>query len=355
MPSNEPAATAGSTFAPIRWGVGMWQTYPAAQFIEVVRLCEQLGYDQFWYGNHKLYRDMFMGLMLAACHSEKMQLGTFIAEPYTMHPALVAAAIGTLDEASNGRALLGLGTGGANFKELGVERTRPLAAMEETIHIVRSLLAGESVTLHGQVFTAENAQLQFSPRADIPIILATRGNKMLHLGGRLANEVMIATYARPEGIRHALGQIEQGARAAGRSMDEVGLIVRVDACVWPDSRVARDAVKPMIAGFLMSSYPDRGFVHQMGLEVPEELEAIVSQKNEALAYGAWQLVPDEFVEAFTWAGTPDEVASQVAAVVELGITQITFLPQPPPGQGVEPIMRAWMEEVVPRVRKLVGA
>jgi 5,10-methylenetetrahydromethanopterin reductase len=343
-----------SSESPLHWGVGMWQTYAPGPYTEVVRLCERLGFDQFWLGNHKLYRDMFMLLMLAATHSERMQLATFIAEPYTMHPALIAAAIATLDEVSGGRAILGLGTGGANFKELGIARAKPLAAMAESIEIIRRLLAGERVSVHGKVFVAEHAQLQFSPRPTIPIVLATRGERMLQLSGSLADAVMIATYARPEGVRYALDLVRQGAEQAGRDIKDVGLISRVDACVWPDSRIARDAVKPMIAGFLMASYPDRGFVHQMGLEVPEELETILAEKNEARAYGAWQLVPEEFVDAFTWAGTPDEVARQVAEIIKLGITQITFLPQPPPGQGVEPIMRAWMEEVVPRVRRLVG-
>lgn len=351
MTAFQPNSHADS---PFRWGIGMWQTYAPGPYTEVVHLCEQLGYDQFWLGNHKLYRDMFMLLMLAASHSERMQLATFIAEPYTMHPALIAAAIATLDEASNGRAILGLGTGGANFKELGIERAKPLAAMAESIEIMRRLLAGETVSLTGKVFTAEQAKLQFQARSDIPIVLATRGNRMLELGGRHADQVMIATFAQPRGVNYALNLVKRGAESVGRKLDESKLISRVDMCVWPDSRVARDAVKPMIAGFLMSSYPDRGFVHQMGLEVPEELEAILREKNEARAYGAWQLVPDEFVEAFTWAGTPDEVAHQVAEIVKMGITQITVLPQPPRGHGVEPIMRAWMEEVVPRVKRLVG-
>lgn len=344
----------GSGAAPFRWGVGMWQTYPAAKLIEVVRLCEAAGYDQFWYGNHKLYRDMFMGLMLGAAHSTRVQLGSFVAEPYTMHPALIAAATATLDEASGGRAVLGLGTGGANFAELGVTRTRPLAAMAETIRIARGLLDGETVTLQGLVFTANDARLQFPTRPGIPIILATRGSRMLGLGGRLADGVMVATYARPEGVRHAVQLIEAGAIEVGRDPKGIEIISRVDACVWPDSRTARDAVKPMIAGFLMASYPDRDFVTQMGLTVPDELEVVVSQKSEAAAYAAWRLVPDDFVDAFTWAGTSDEVARQVAEIVKLGITRIVYLPQPPPGQGVEPIMRAWMDEVVPRVRRLVG-
>jgi 5,10-methylenetetrahydromethanopterin reductase len=341
---------------PIRWGVGMWQSATPRQLAEVVESCETLGYDQFWYGNHKLYRDMFMGLMLAAQHSRRMKLGSFIAEPYTMHPALIAAAIATLHEASEGRAILGLGAGGANFKEIGVERVKPLVAMREAIGIIRPLLAGTAVNLRGQVFVAENSRLQFTPLPGIPIVLATRGDRMLELGGEMADAVMIATYAKPHGVRHALAQVEHGISTAGKSSHDVQIISRVDACVWTDGRVARDAVKPMIAGFLMASYPDRGFVNQMGLQIPAELEDVIQQKNEALAYAAWKLVPDEFVEAFTWAGTPDEVARQVADIIQLGITQITFLPQPPDktSQSAELIMRAWMEQVVPRVKKLIG-
>ena len=341
----------------IRWGVGMWQSATPRQLAALVELCEGLGYDQFWYGNHKLYRDMFMGLMLASQHSSRMKLGSFIAEPYTMHPALIAAAIATLHEASDGRAILGLGTGGANFKEIGVERARPLSAMREAIQIIRPLLSGETVNFRGKVFVAERSRLQFQAPPGIPIVLATRGNQMLELGGEIADAVMIATYATPEGVRHALAQVERGIRKAGRRKEDVDIICRVDACVWDDSRTARDAVKPMIAGFLMASYPDRGFVHQMGLEIPEELENVIRQKDEALAYGSWKLVPDEFVEAFTWAGTPDEVARQVAEIIKLGITQITFLPQPPDrtSESAELIMRSWMAQVVPRVEKLIGA
>jgi 5,10-methylenetetrahydromethanopterin reductase len=336
------------------WGVGTWQSETPSEFVSLVHDIERLGYHQLWHGNHKLYRDMFMGLMLAACHSERLQLGSFIAEPYTMHPALIAAAIGTLDEASGGRAVLGLGAGGANFKEIGVQRLKPVMAMREAIEIIRRLLHGEMVTLHGQVFMAEDAELQFKPRPNIPIVLASRGDRVLELGGQMADTVMIATYAQPRGIRHALERVAQGAQAAGRRMEDVGIIARVDACVWPDGQVARDAVKPMIAGFLMSSYPDKGFVHQMGLEIPEPLEEILKQKNEALTYSSWRLVPDDFVDAFSWAGTPEEVARQVADVIKLGINQITFLPQPPAGQGVAPVVRLWMEEVAPRVRQLVG-
>ena len=77
-------------------------------------------------------------------------------------------------------------------------------------------------------------------------------------------------------------------------------------------------------------------------------------KNEARAFASGHLVPEEFVDAFTWAGTPEEVARQVAAVVSLGIPEVCILPQAPRGRPVDPIMRAFIEDVMPRVRRLVG-
>jgi alkanesulfonate monooxygenase SsuD/methylene tetrahydromethanopterin reductase-like flavin-dependent oxidoreductase (luciferase family) len=81
---------------------------------------------------------------------------------------------------------------------------------------------------------------------------------------------------------------------------------------------------------------------------------MMQQKNEAKALASGHLVPDEFVDAFTWAGTPEEVARQIAAIVALGIPEICVLPQPPRGQPAEPIMRSFVQDVMPLVKKTVG-
>ncbi len=338
----------------LKLGVGMWQSVTSQELVELVQLAEEMHYDQFWYANHKLYRDMYVGLTLAAVHSQRMEIGTFIAEPYSYHPAMIAAAMGTIDEVSNGRAVLCLGAGAANFKELGMTRTKPLPAVRETIEICRALFAGEKVTYKGEVFSIEDAWLHFETRPDLPIYVATRGDKMLQMSGSLADGVMLATYATPAGLQRGLDLIKKGANAAGRSFEQLPIISRVDACVHPDRQVARDAVRPMISLLLMGSYPDRNFVHSMGLEVPEELEAICRQQNEQLSLESAHLVPDEFVDAFAWAGTPKEVAQMVARVVDMGITSITYLPQPPRGEGFAPNIKRFAQEVWPEVHALLG-
>lgn len=338
----------------LRAGVGMWFFESMPRLMDLARRAEQWGYDCVWYPNHKLHRDLYVGLSACAMVTTTARVGTFIADLYSLHPALVAAAVATVDELSGGRAILCLGAGGANFKEVDLQRSRPAKTLEEGVAIIRKLLQGETVTYQGAVFRTHEAKLQFPARRDLPIWIATRGDRIFELAGRIADGVMIATYATPPGVRHALALVEKGARAGGRSLRDLALITRIDLSVGPSSKEAREAVKMMLAMLLMGSYPDTGYVRHAGLEIPPALEEMMRQKNEAKSMASGHLVPDDFVDAFTWAGTPDEVARQIASVVGLGIPEICILPQPPRGQPVEPIMRRFIEDVMPRVRKLVG-
>jgi 5,10-methylenetetrahydromethanopterin reductase len=205
------------------------------------------------------------------------------------------------------------------------------------------------VTYAGQVIQVQEARLGFQTRPDIPIFIASRGDRMLRLAGRLADGAMISTYATPAGVQYALEQVAQGARAAGRSPEAIQVILRVDTSIHPEAQVARAAVKPIIAGSLGSSYPDRAFVEAVGLTVPAELEAIIREGDEGRIWNAAGLVPDEFVSQFAWAGTAEQVAVQIAEVIALGIHQVTILPNPP--TAVTPTLEAFAKEVIPLVRR----
>jgi alkanesulfonate monooxygenase SsuD/methylene tetrahydromethanopterin reductase-like flavin-dependent oxidoreductase (luciferase family) len=173
------------------------------------------------------------------------------------------------------------------------------------------------------------------------------------MAGEVANGVMIATYATPEGLRHGREVVRQGLAQVGRSEHEVQWLTRVDASLNEDPRAARNAVRPMIAAMVMASYPDSAFLAHAGLEITPELEAMSRQKNEALAFSSGDLVPDAFVRQFAWVGTPAEVAEQIAAVVDSGFDTIVFLPQPM-SEDPEPMLRQFAREVIPRVHAALG-
>lgn len=315
---------------------------------------EALGYDQIWVSNEKFFKDMYVVATVAAEHSSRPKIGTFVADPYSHHPALTASAVGTLDIVSGGRAMLGMGAGGTGFPVMGIKRTKPATAIKESIEIIRALWSGEVVDYEGEVVQCHNGRLNFKTRSDIPIVVATRGNQVLSAAGEAADAVMIATYAEPVGIRHALSMVEKGAQRSDRKLSDLTIISRVDACISEDRQAAYEAVKPMVGVFLWTSYPDRKFVHQVGLQVPEELEAIIAQRDYNLMAPNAHLIPDEFVDKFCWAGTAEEVAHKVAEVAKMGIENITFLPHPPKGGDTLETMREFAKTVKPMVENLVN-
>ncbi len=350
----------------IQWGIGLRQAYSREDLASLAQRCEEWGFDQLWFGNHRLHRDMFMCATLAAVHTRRVKLGTFVAEPYSTHPGNTIAAIATLDEFSGGRAILGLGAGGAGFKALGVERVKPIVTTEATIQLARHLLRGETATLDAGVVRADHAHLYFPSRPTLPIVIASRGDRMLELGGRMADGVMIATYATPQGVKHALKQIERGVQSAGRSLADLDLIVRVDASVSEDGEQARAAVRGILSSAIMASYPDTSFIRNSGLALPKDLEEMASRKDDDLAWASGNLVPDEFVDAFAWAGTPEQVAQKIVQVVGLGIGGITVLlhsrppdhriavGEPHGGESDLLVSETFATRVIPRVNQLMN-
>ena len=331
-----------------------WTHQPFAEFASLLQECEQLGYDQLWLANEKFFHDMYVAATVAAERTTRPSIGTFVADPYTQHPALTAMAIGSLDEVSGGRAILGIGAGGTGFPPMAIERIKPAKAIKESIHIIRQMLAGDVVNYEGEIITFRNGRLNFDARTDIPIIVATRGDRVLQVAGEVADGVMIATYAEPIGIGHALTQVEIGARRAGRSLKDLRILSRIDVCINRDSAAAFEAVKPMVAVFLWTSYPDRAFVQRVGLEVPPELEQIIARRDYNLLKENAHLVPDSFVEKFCWAGTAEQVAHKVAKVASMGIHEITILPHPTADGDIRETLQEFAGTVKPMVEDMLA-
>ncbi len=329
--------------------------YSVERRLDLVRMAEELGFHQLWHSNERFYRDCFVNMTASAFHTRDLLLGSAVADPYAVHPALTALAIATVDEYSGGRCTLGLGAGQSGFPAMGIQRRKPTRALREAIQLIRAFLRGEKVTMDGEVIHFRGGQLHFQPRQDIPIVVATRGDRVLEMGGEVADGVMIATYARPEGVRHALDRVAAGAARSGRSRKDIQIISRVDTCVLPDRALAREAVKPMIGFLLWASYPDQGFVERSGLKVPGDLLDVIAKRDYDLMFHAAHLVPDEFVDAFTWAGNVDDVATQVAEIAAIGLEDFGFWIQVPKGHDIEPIIRAIATDVRPRVERLVAA
>jgi 5,10-methylenetetrahydromethanopterin reductase len=161
-----------------------------------------------------------------------VRAGPGVVSVWDRHPLTLARAAATLDRIAPGRALLGVGRGDPSLAEHGIAApgSGGLAALEDTLQIVRRVLAGAAVDYTGARWSARLAALptRTRARAIVPLYVAAVGPRALHLAGQLADGVILNYAASPEYVRWAVEQVEQGARAAGRdteTVDVLGLVL----------------------------------------------------------------------------------------------------------------------------------
>ncbi|MDL1899773.1 LLM class flavin-dependent oxidoreductase, partial [Anaerolineae bacterium CFX9] len=88
---------------------------PAADYVRLARAAEAAGIDQFWVSDDLFLRSAPVILTAVALATTRLEIGTCIVNPYTLHPAEMAMIAATLDEVSGGRFNLGLSSGAAEF------------------------------------------------------------------------------------------------------------------------------------------------------------------------------------------------------------------------------------------------
>lgn len=285
---------------------------PVSRMVDLAVAAEQLGYDRcLVYDEGLASRDVYITLSAIALATSTISMGPGITNPYTRHAGSTAAAIASLDELSGGRALLGIGAGGSlTLDPLGIKRSRPLAAVRETINACRQLFEGRTVTSDGTRVALDTARLSYG-RADIPIWLAGRGPKMLALGGSACDGVMLDFIYKPH-LPRAVDIIT----AAAADTDNHPLISYSTVFITDEQAFAD--VKPHLTYRLADSPAD--VKAEIGFTADDE-RAIRGAMADSLDAAA-EFVKDEWVYPFVITGSESECQSEIAELVDrFGISE----------------------------------
>jgi 5,10-methylenetetrahydromethanopterin reductase len=324
--------------------------YPINELIQTAKLAEMLGCNQLWYTDVRFQRDCFVGLAALAANTERILLGPGVTDPYSRHPVQTAATIASLDELSNGRALLGLGIGGFGFSQIGLEAPLPVAAMREAVDAIRRLLAGEEVTLEGKVITVRNGRLDFSPIQErIPIYFATHGAQVTRLAGQIADGVLFANMLVPEAVAHYLGLLMEGMETAGRDPESMTVALRFEVSMADDHVAAVEVMRRRVATRLVGQYPKWEYLEHLGVTLPEEFREVAARKDKRLVKEAMAALPDDVLKRTVLVGQPEEIAAQIQRVLRPEVKQIIIRPHTIPGQSVDVVIQKFAETVMPLV------
>jgi F420-dependent oxidoreductase-like protein len=318
------------------WGLGL----TSADQLEIVLQAERLGYDSVWtaeaYGS-----DSATILAWLAGQTEKIKLGSGIFQMPGRSPAMTAMTAATIDQLSDGRMLLGIGSSGPQVSEgwHGVRFAKQLQRTREYVAVVRMALARERVEFHGETIelplpdgAGKPLKLTIAPVQErMPIYLAAIGPKNTALAGEIADG-WIPTLLSPEHLPQLRGSLEEGAAAGGRSLDGFDIAPTVNVMVTDDVEAARNAVRPLIALYVggMGSRKQNFYnqlIQRYGYEdAAREVQDLYldGRKEEAAA-----ALPDELLDSINLIGPRDVVRDRLrvyreAGVGTLGITPMAF-------------------------------
>ncbi len=211
--------------------IGVMSAGVGERSLDYAREAERLGVASIWTAEFWGI-DAFTPLAAIAAVTDRIALGTGIAQLGARTPAMLAMSAMGVQAVSDGRFLLGIGVSGPQVMEgwHGVEFSRPVQRTRETIEIIRMIAAGERLAYDGAVYRLplpDRAGVSIRSAATVapfPIYVAALGPANLTLTGELADG-WIGNSFFTETASVFFDPIEAGASKAGRTLADLDLTV----------------------------------------------------------------------------------------------------------------------------------
>jgi len=321
--------------------LAFWKNYDRKLYLKAAILADELGYDSFWVPEAWGY-EAFGLLTEIAVHTKRIKLGSGIVNVFSRSPGLLAMNAATLDEISEGRLILGIGTSGKRVIEgfHGRPFRKPLTQLRDVIRVLRTLLAG------GKLHESDAKLVDYRPfdlamtptRPKIPIYVAALKQKSITSIGEMADGWIPTFWPYTElGRGHAW--IAEGAAKSGRDPAEVS--TAPFTTVLPlggdvGAQQARQIISFYIGG--MGDYYKEllsGFGYGADCDRVDALYKDRSTRAQAAA-----AVTDEMIEALAIQGDPAHCVAELRRRREFGIDlPIVNLPHRMPAEVVEMFIR----------------
>ena len=235
-----------------RIGLSVPPQLPPADIPAYARRAESAGFDELWLAEDCFFAGGIAAVSAALSSTHRLVVGLGIMPAVARNAAFTAMEIAAVAELYPARLIIGLGHGMAGWmRQIGAYPRSPLTALAEHIQAIRTLLAGETVSITGDYVQLDGVRLDHPPANAPPVLAGVRGPRSLELSGRTADGTILAWPLTGPYIAQAREAIEQGRRTAGRT-DRHQLAGGTPISVDPDPGRARDAVRAAVA----ASWPD---------------------------------------------------------------------------------------------------
>jgi alkanesulfonate monooxygenase SsuD/methylene tetrahydromethanopterin reductase-like flavin-dependent oxidoreductase (luciferase family) len=285
--------------------------------LTVALRAEEKGLREVFTVEHGFYNDTVATAMAIAARTERITVGTGIANVYLRHPyALACSAIG-ISQISGGRFVLGIGVGHPHIATaLAVEWHPPVKALRETTQRVREAFRDAPTgPAQGRVF--------MDAGRDIPVHWAGVGEKVVRNAARHADGLMLylCSADRLTSIIDAVGE-ELSLRKRDPSALDVSLLV--PTFIDTDLEGARAAAREFL--ILYCSFPAYGSMFRSSGFV-DEMDAIDAALNGVDPGRAKAAISDSMLDEVLLVGSAERIAARLEVLRGLGMEHVLLAPR----------------------------
>jgi 5,10-methylenetetrahydromethanopterin reductase len=286
------------------------------QMVDLAVEAERAGMDSIYLA--EAWRSGFVGLAAIAMATDRVEIGPYILNAYARSVWITAMSAVDLDELSDGRLVLGVGSGNKHINEdwQGIPQERPVRKMQEYIELLRRAVAtrvGDTLQWEGQMHTMNWPPAVEPVRDSIPVYLAALYPQMTAVAGRVADGLALGALLSADYISSEMKpRFLAAAEAAGRDPSILGISLAPFVSVGDDSDAARHAARMAIC-HLYAPLPHPYYDHVLREQgFAKAADACLKHVPEGRIEHAAEAITDEVLNAVTISGTFEQCQQGLA-------------------------------------------
>jgi probable F420-dependent oxidoreductase len=327
-------------------GVVLQTTPPALRVIELARRAESLGFSHVWtFDSHVLWEEPYVIYSQILAETRNIIVGPMCTNPATRDWTVTASTYATLNEMFGNRTVCSMGRGDSAVRVTGGKPTT-LAAMGESVHVIRELANGRSVEYGGSTIT-----LPWASKSRLEVLGAGYGPRALKLIGETCDGFVLQL-ADPQIAEWTINAVRTAASDAGRNPDDLTIVVAAPAYVGDDMAHMREQCR-WFGGMVGNHVADIVARYGDDAPVPRALTDYIKGRRDydynehgRVGNSHAAFVPDEIIDRFCILGPVETHMARLEELRGLGVDQFAIYLQ---HDGKDHTLLEYGEHIIPNL------
>ena len=285
--------------------------------LDLAKWGEEEGYDDLWFADTSGL-DALTTAAAVALNTSRCRIGTAIIPVFSRTPAVIASKTYDLNQLSNGRFILGLGSSSHAMMENwhGQKFEKPLTRVKETTLLVKQMLTGEKTDFQGSTVTSHGyRQLPLEP-GEQPVYMAALRGKMLEAAAEFADGVIVNLFPKNT-LPRMMEHIKTGAERAWKKLEDIEIVCRHQVIVTDNKENARNMIRAGFAPYYATPVYNN-FLAWSGYEdAARTISEGWAAKDRVKTTGA---LDDKLVDDIAILGSKEECHDRIREYGDMGIT-----------------------------------